>query len=241
MALAPGALALGLVCAVGLALSGLGHRWGWWTFQTGFAVLKWTTFGAIASGALGLAGLIAALVARSSPRALAAVAAVVVAGAVLWVPIGFMRTARSVPRIHDITTDTANPPRFVAIVERRRGAVNPAEYAGAALAAQQRAGYPDLGPADLARPPGRALEQATAAARKLGWEIVAVAPAEGRLEATATTPWFGFKDDVVVRIVPTERGSRVDVRSASRVGISDLGVNARRIRTFLGDLQAAGN
>jgi uncharacterized protein (DUF1499 family) len=70
----------------------------------------------------------------------------------------------------------------------------------------------------------------------MGWTIVAAEPAAGRIEATATTRWLGFKDDVVVRIRPDAGGSRVDVRSVSRVGKSDLGTNARRIREYLGRL-----
>jgi uncharacterized protein (DUF1499 family) len=135
-----------------------------------------------------------------------------------------------VPPIHDITTDTERPPAFVAVLERRREAPNPPEYGGPPVAAQQKRGYPDLGPTTFAAPPDRALAAAEAAARGLDWEIVAVAPAEGRLEATATTPWFGFKDDVVVRVERAGTGSRVDVPRIARRR-SDLGVNARRIRT----------
>ena len=104
--------------------------------------------------------------------------------------------------------------------------------------AQQKKGYPDLGPLTFPAPPDRAFAAAEAAAQRLGWEIVAAAPAEGRLEATATTPWFGFKDDVVVRVTPAGTGSRVDMRSKSRVGRSDLGANAKRIRGFLAELTA---
>ena len=89
---------------------------------------------------------------------------------------------------------------FVAVVARRAGARNPVEYAGPAVAVQQRAAFPDVVPLDLAAPPERVFPAVEAAARSLGWEIVAVVPAEGRLEATATTSWFGFKDDVVVRV-----------------------------------------
>jgi len=85
----------------------------------------------------------------------------------------------------------------------------------------------------ISLPPDRAFARAQAAARALGWRIVAAAPAEGRLEASDTTWWFGFTDDIVVRVRATAQGSRIDVRSASRVGRSDLGVNARRIRAFL--------
>ena len=68
---------------------------------------------------------------------------------------------------------------------------------------------------------------------------MAAVPAEGRLEATARTRWFGFRDDVVVRVRPDGAGSRVDVRSVSRVGRSDLGTNARRIRGFMDALRSA--
>jgi uncharacterized protein (DUF1499 family) len=83
------------------------------------------------------------------------------------------------------------------------------------------------------------LSRATEAARALGWEIVATAPADGRLEATDRTRWFGFRDDVVVRVRPDGSGSRVDARSVSRVGRSDLGTNARRIERFLAALTSA--
>ena len=83
------------------------------------------------------------------------------------------------------------------------------------------------------------IERATEVALALGWQIVATAPAEGRLEATDRTRWFGFRDDVVVRVRPDGAGSRVDVRSVSRVGRSDLGTNARRIQAFLAALRTA--
>ena len=128
---------------------------------------------------------------------------------------------------------TENPPPFVAVLEQRKGASNPVEYGGPEIAAKQRAAYPDVRPVTLADPPARAYERALEAARGQGWEIVAAVPAEGRIEATDTTRWFGFKDDVVVRVKPEGTGSRVDVRSLSRVGRSDVGKNANRIRAYL--------
>src|SRR6202022_4383493 len=122
---------------------------------------------------------------------------------------------------------------FVAVLPLRQGAPNTAEYAGAALAAQQRAGYPGLAPVRFAAPPDQVF------ARALGWQIVAAVPAEGRLEATDRTRWFGFRDDVVVRVAAEGTGTRVDVRSVSRVGRSDLGTNARRIRRFEEALERA--
>lgn len=145
--------------------------------------------------------------------------------------------ARDLPLIHDISTDTSDPPRFVAVLPLRAGAANPAEY-DPTVAPLQRAAWPDLAPLDLPLPPAAALERAERVAQAMGWQLVAVVPAEGRLEATATTPLMRFKDDVVVRIVARGDGSRVDVRSVSRLGVGDLGTNARRIREFLARLAA---
>ena len=99
--------------------------------------------------------------------------------------------------------------------------------------AQQRAAYPDVQPAILNVPPAQAFERALAAVHDMGWEVVKADATEGRIEATDTTFWFGFKDDVVIRVGPTDGGSRVDVRSLSRVGVGDAGTNAKRIRAYL--------
>ena len=138
------------------------------------------------------------------------------------------------PKIHDVTTDTEDPPAFVAILGLRKDAPNPSTYGGPEIAAQQRAAYPDIRPLVSEIPPARAFERALSVARRMGWDIVDENPPEGRIEATATTLWFGFKDDVVIRIIPLAgTGSRLDIRSVSRVGLSDIGTNARRIRAFL--------
>ena len=110
-------------------------------------------------------------------------------------------------------------------------------YGGAEVAAKQRASYPEIAPAELSLPPDRAFDRALAAAHAMGWEVVLSDPAGGRIEATDTTFWFGFKDDVVVRVIPQPTGSRVDVRSLSRVGGGDIGANAARIRAYLAKLK----
>ena len=224
---------------LGLVLSGVGSRWDWWDFRTGFVIFRWTLYGGLVAGVVALAGLVLALVARAGRTALLSLATLALLAAVAVVPVSNLRAAGRVPPIHDITTDLDDPPRFVALLPRRQGAPNTAEHGGAALAAQQRAGYPDLGPERFTAPPDRVFARAVDVSRGLGWEIVATAPAEGRLEATDRTRWFGFRDDVVVRVRPDGSGSRVDVRSVSRVGRSDLGTNARRIRGFLETLRAA--
>ena len=97
----------------------------------------------------------------------------------------------------------------------------------------QRQHYPDIQPLSLRLAPAAALQAAQRAALRLGWQIDACVPADGRLEATDTSAFFGFKDDVVVRVRASDAGSRIDVRSKSRVGLGDLGANAHRVRAFL--------
>jgi uncharacterized protein (DUF1499 family) len=144
------------------------------------------------------------------------------------------------PRIHDITTDTVDPPLFVALVPRRAGRwVSRPDYDGPVAAAQQRRAYPDIQPLTLAVPRSRAFDAALAAARSMGWEIVAAERDTGRIEAIATTRLMRFKDDVVVRLRQEGEAVRIDVRSKSRLGAGDLGTNARRIRTFVGALGRA--
>ena len=164
-------------------------------------------------------------------------AGIVMAAAAFGVPFAMLQSAKRVPPIHDITTDTANPPRFVAIVPLRKGSPNPFEYEDGNISRQQRAAYPDIQPATIVEPPDAAFKRALSAAHDLGWQIVAVVPDEGRIEATDTTIWFGFKDDIVIRISRADGGSRIDVRSVSRLGESDLGKNAARIRAYLRRLQ----
>ena len=119
-----------------------------------------------------------------------------------------------------------------------RGAdASPAAYDGLAAADGQHRAYPDVRPILVAAPPQQAMTRAIDSARALGWTIVGQDPGRGTLEATDSTFWFGFTDDIVVRVSPAGHDSRVDVRSKSRVGIGDLGANARRIRAFAAEMR----
>lgn len=231
-------LIVAVVAALLLLGAGPGVRLGAWDFRTGFNLLRWGAY-------LGLAAALAALVQLAVPtlrpvRSGRLILALGLGALAAGVPWYWRNRARSVPPIHDITTDTADPPAFVAVLPLRAGAPNPAEYGGEEIAAAQQQAYPDVRPLILPLAPDAALTQALAAARRAGWEIVAADSAAGRIEATATTGWFGFKDDVVVRIQPADGGSRIDVRSVSRVGKSDVGANAERIRSYLRSLGAGG-
>lgn len=224
------------ISAVGLLLvSGLGNRFGWWPYRTGFDVLRWSSYAGLAAAAL-------AIIALAIPKVRAGWAHTLIGGlavgiAAAYVPWQWQQRAQTVPRIHDITTDTANPPQFVAVLPLRAGAPNTAAYGGKEIAELQLKAYPDIQPLAMGVPPGVAFGRARDAAESMGWEIVAADPATGRIEATATTLWFGFKDDIVVRVSPSDQGSRIDVRSVSRVGRSDIGTNAKRIREYLAKLR----
>ena len=226
------AIAGALIALALLVAPGFGYQWQWWDLQTAFALFRWSAYtggATLAAGMLTLALSWRANYASGLPTTLAclAIGAICVATPYLW-----QQKARSVPPIHDITTDTLSPPAFVAILPLRSDAPNPPGYAGEEVARAQRTAYPDLTTIIVDAPATRAFDAALAAARDLGWEIVATDPAGGRLEATDTTRWFGFKDDVVIRILGAENTTKIDIRSKSRVGRSDVGANAARIRDF---------
>lgn len=215
-----------------LVVSGPGTRFGLFHFRVGLLVFGVALLLAILAFTVSVVSLLRSRLRGGKPGDF--VLAVVISLLVMAGPAVFVQKARGVPVIHDITTDTDNPPPFVDVIPLRQaaGAANPPEYPGLTVAAAQKAAYPDLAPLDLTVPPPEAFSKASAAAREMGWEIVSEKP-PGRIEATATTAWFGFKDDIVVRIAPNSAGSRIDVRSKSRVGRSDVGANAARIRAYL--------
>jgi uncharacterized protein (DUF1499 family) len=220
-----------------LAAAGPLYRMGLLDLTKAFNLLRWAAYGGVGTLVLALLAVIVAARRRTGMKS--AVTAIVAGLIALAVPFLWLRQASKVPRIHDITTDTEQPPQFVAVVPLRVGATNPVQYGGPAIAEQQHQGYADITPLSLTVPPNQAFDRAVAAARKMGWEIVASDPAMGRIEAIDTTFWFGFKDDIVIRIAAAPSGSRVDVRSLSRVGLSDVGTNASRIRKYLSALKSA--
>ncbi|HUY35475.1 MAG TPA: DUF1499 domain-containing protein [Pirellulales bacterium] len=226
-------LALAVISLLGLGASGPGYRLGLWGFETGLGVAKYSaylSFAAVIVCVLGLALWISGFGPTGPTPALIGL---VIGGFVSVWMLRWKHNLDGVPYIHDITTDTENPPRFEAVLPLRAGAPNSAEYGGPELARQQKQGYPDLTPGSLNTSPAETFPRALQAARDMGWEIVASDPKSLRIEATDTTAWFGFKDDVVVRLANSPLGSRIDVRSVSRVGKSDVGTNARRIKAYL--------
>lgn len=231
------AVALAVLSVLLLIAAGPGVRSEMWTFRTGFTIMRVAAWAGIAAAVL---GLVAIVTGRGQARAVVmGMVAIILGLTASAVPWSWQRAARSVPPIHDISTDLDDPPAFRAILPLRADAPNPAEYGGPEVARQQREAYPSLGPLELRQPPAEAYRSALETARGMGWEIVAADVNDGVIEATDETKWFGFKDDVVVRVTPAPAGSRIDVRSVSRVGGSDVGTNARRIRTYLERLEDA--
>ncbi len=233
-------LAVGICAVIAAMLAGVGTRAGWWGYRTGFGILQPAAWSGLGGAAVALIGCFMA--SRPGRRGLSYAAVGLVAGLLAYaVPAGGLNKARTVPKIHDITTDTVNPPAFVAALEARKQAkaTNKAVHEGPSIAAQQRKAYPDIRPVKRAETADRLYDRALATVRALGWRILATDKPSGRIEATDRTLWFGFTDDIVIRIAADSAGtSRLDIRSVSRVGRSDAGTNAARIRRFIGAIEA---
>lgn len=235
---APAWLGVLLLVAAAILMGGAGpaHRLGLLPLGTAFDLLRLGAYLGVGAAALGLLALLIATLCRRWRPALVGLLVIVAVAAMLAVPWQLMQRAQAVPPIHDITTDMADPPAFEALAAAREAAPNAVDYPGERFASQQRRAYPGLQPLVVDRPLDEVMAAAEAEAREQGWAIAAVE--ETRLEATATTRWFGFQDDVVVRLSELDDGVRVDVRSASRLGRSDLGTNAARIHTYLAGVEA---
>ena len=221
------------VSALTLLMAPLGYNLGVLSLRVALlTVLRWGAYGAGAGAVLSLLGLGITLARpERAKRDLVVVIASVVAAAFLFGIPARYRLGPAVPPIHDITTNTVDPPQFMAVVPLN----TPGRtiYEGEEIASQQRAAYPDLTPVRLALPIGQAFDHALATVHAMGWELVEADAESGHIEATDTTFWFRFKDDVVIRVRPEGSGSRIDIRSLSRVGGGDAGTNAKRIRAYM--------
>lgn len=227
---------LGLVCT----------RLGWTGFQFGFLCLGL----GVVSGALAFfAGLVGHVVVfakglgpmldRPARIHIRLVVGELMGFAVSALVLVLFLQALKYPLLYDVSTDVEDPPVFTNAVELRGAASNPLAY-NEGIAEAQQAAYPDIGPyihEDMAV--NSALALALEVASEMKWEIVFEDDEDSVFEAVATTFWYGFKDDIVVRVCPAteNRGSIVDVRSVSRVGVADMGTNAKRIGEFLRKLE----
>ena len=248
-----GALALAILAPLVFILAGLGAKLGLWSWQFGLVTLTrqlgpLLLFGSLVAGVL---AVLLGLLVKPRRGMLAGGMAIVVGLVGFGRLMTVQNTVANLPFIHDVTTDTEDPPTFGAVITAERAAtdgVNTLDYAGktapATLAdgtrgeklvsALQTQAYPEVRTLVVSEPVEVTFGRAEQIARDMGWAVKESDLASGRIDATATTFWYGFKDDVAIRLRPAKGGgTRVDVRSVSRVGGSDLGANAARVEAFL--------
>jgi uncharacterized protein (DUF1499 family) len=235
----PLVLLLGCVALAGALASGLGVRAGLWDFRAGFTVLRWSVYVAIAAATLALPAVAASKLSGGVLLEPRGIAALLLGLVVFAVPYFTVREFRKMPTVADATTNIEDPPSFVALVpERARSAQNPLAYRREEAAPPQAQYFPDLQTMETRMTPAEVITLAREAVEEMGLEVVAAEPGDGRLEATATTFWFGFRDDVVLRArALPEGGTLIDIRSASRVGRLDGGVNGKRVRRLMQELR----
>ena len=231
---------LALLCAVAAVGSGLGYRLGLWHFRTGFEILKWSFF---VSGATLLMLLACMFFVQTKTRAdsMIGITGIIICLVLVYVPYSWKKTLDAYPYIHDISTDTLNPPDFVIVDQLRAADDHSIEYDGLEVAELQVKAYPDIKTLVIDGDIEKHLQSAENVLNDMNLDIVSVDIESGRIEAVATSFLFGFKDDMVIRMTETDTAQvAVDVRSQSRVGKSDLGQNAKRIRRFMEGLVAHG-
>ncbi len=236
------ALLIGAVIAAALLLVGaLGTKFGIWQFGLGLMLASGATLLAVIGVVGGLFGWFVARRKNLPTDRRLSMLGMILSGLIVAVMGMQANTAFTVPQIHNISTDLNDPPAFNVIVGLRGEESNPLEYDVAKLAPVQGPAYPFVKPLVTGLDRDAAFARSVEVLEGMGLEIVA-ADADARVvEATFTSFWFGFKDDVVVRIRPVANGgdgSVVDLRSVSRVGQSDLGANARRIGKFIDKFNA---
>lgn len=236
-------------CGVGIALAAtgtvlvilglIGARTGLLPPAPAFMTFGIGSLGLMISIVATIVGLILSKGTGGAKSALRVWAAFTVAVLVIAVSMSQRPESSGAAPIHDISTDVGNPPSFDAILPLRKDSPNPPDYAGSETARIQKEAYPDIVTLTVEKPTDEVFTAVEMVVRDLGWEIARSDPDAGQIEATATTYWFRFKDDVAIRLTPRGTETYVDIRSKSRVGRGDMGTNARRIRDFLTRLSAA--
>ena len=259
--LARGILILSLLLPVYFAGAALGARFGIfdWRLGLGTLIIEWGPRLLIGVLALAIVILVATLVKVPRrgwrPALIAILIPALGLGYLAWV----RDKSADIPPIHDVSTRPLDPPAFSPAMLAQRAArpdTNPvvslavpvstlekyqgprfAEMGSKTLGEIGAEAYPAVRPLATPATPDVAFAAALAEARSQGWEIVTEDATARTLDATATTFWFGFKDDVAVRVRAEGAGSVIDVRSTSRVGLSDLGANAARIESYLAGVE----
>jgi uncharacterized protein (DUF1499 family) len=225
------ALMMSVLTVVVVIMSTIGFRMELWGYGSSLKILRVAVFGGVTAIVLSIIGIALTWPGRDRHGLVISIAALLIVGPTLVTPLYWNYAKSKLPPIQDISTDLETPPVFWDAPTSR-------VYPGTAAARQQLAAYPDIQPLTLSNPIGQVFNQAVSLVHERGWKLVAAEFEEGRIEATVTTFWYGFKDDVVIRLTEVDTGVRVDMRSASRFGSGgDGGSNANRIRGFLATLQ----
>jgi len=228
---------LAVLCAAALVMSGMGYRLELWGYMGGFGIIKWAFQLSIAAVVLSIVGLVISS-RRTGATLVMGLLGIIIGGIAVYVPWNWKQTLDAYPYIHDITTDLNDPPAFVVVESVRGEGDHPVSYDGAEVGAQQREAYPELKPLMVSADAATVFAAAKKVVDSMGMELVDASESDLRIEATETSRFYGFKDDIVVRIVALPDATRVDVRSKSRVGRSDIGQNAKRIKSYLAKLES---
>jgi len=218
-----------VIFTVLMPLAALGTRFDIWLFTTGLMLFALSMAGSLLIQVINAIWLLR----KPAPATRSALrwASLIALPPLVIIAIVLQGIAEGNPPIHNISTDLLEPPAFEqALAERGEGS-NALDYSEE-LAAIQAKAYPDLTPIMSSLSPAEAFDRALAICKENGWQVYLQDSQRGLIEAADTTFWFGFKDDVAIRIRPSDSGSKLDLRSVSRVGVSDMGLNAKRIRAF---------
>jgi uncharacterized protein (DUF1499 family) len=250
------ALGLSLALIVYFLAAALGTKFGLmpWTLGFGQMTLVWGQWLMIGTAAFAAIAFLLALTAPPRRLWLQALVALLIPTLGLGYGVYVERRAKDIPPIHDISTDVLDPPAFSQGVIDARASVPSVEgldllsahvpegpragpWAGMRVTEVQQAAYPEIESIPTGLSAGAAFDHALELARAQGWRFGVVDRDGGRIEATSSTFWFGFTDDIVIRIRPDGTGARIDMRSVSRVGSADHGANAGRMGPYLNALR----
>lgn len=224
-------LMIGISCISAIILSGIGYRSEWWHFSTGFTITEWAIYAAALGFILSLSGLYRTRPSGTRRGFIVNLLAIILTLPILIFAYYWENALTAYPPINDITTDTEEPPSFWDVP-------NPVDYPGGKTAELQHSAYPDLRSLELTKTTDQVFEQALSIVKNNNWEVITADKEEGQIEATASSLLYGFKDDVVIRIQSNNGGSKIDIRSHSRIGKIDRGANARRIRKLIKSLKS---
>ena len=225
------ALVTAIATVIILLMATMGFRMEWWGYSGSLTVLRVAVSVGVIAMLLAVIGIFKSWTGRGRPGLARGVIALLIVAPTLVTPLYWSYSKSTLPPIQDISTDLESPPEFWDSPTSRI-------YPGEAVAKQQREAFPDIQPLFLSSPMTPLFDQILTLVRERGWTLVAAERDEGRIEATVTTFWYGFKDDVVFRLTQLDAAVRVDMRSTSRFGSGgDGGSNAQRIRAFLAELK----